>query len=176
MNALRRRTSKANEKMNEYNRARKLLPKECRPPKVDNQTFSVQALEATFGQIELDYSLKRVVHQGFRISVSPETLKAVNAIQRLDRAREGLQIIKDDVSRLHRWAIDRLRSCLRGTSPTRLSQSIEAFDIFIDALWVAQDVSKHASIVNGLPTQELRGANLTLLGFCCELIVYRSNR
>ena len=83
MNALRRRTSKVNEKINEYNRVRKLLPKECRPPKVDDQTFSVQALEATFGQFELDYGLKQVVHQGFRISVSPETLKAVNAIQRL---------------------------------------------------------------------------------------------
>lgn len=177
MNALRRRTSKANKKINEYNRVRKLLPKEYRPPKIDNQTFSVQALEATFEQFELDYDLKRVVHQGFRISVFPETLKAVNAIQRIDRARKELQFIKDNVSRLHRWAIDRLRSCLRGLSPTRLSQSTEAFDIFKDALWVAQDVFKHASIVNNLPTQELRGAHLviTSLGLWSELIICRSH-
>ena len=110
LKALRRRWPKLSKLVNRFNELRDTLPPNLRPSPIDEMTYSIKNLEETYSEPLWRYEKNRAeaLQRPLLWGMSPDLLRAIDAMQKKERAIEELRMNSLEIERAIQWAADSL--------------------------------------------------------------------
>jgi hypothetical protein len=150
LTAINKRFPAIKSRIERVNKLFKELPPSTRPVEIDISTLDPENLETTFSLYlwTLEEARRRTVPQSQDGSYvkSPLILKGIDATYRWTRAREEVQLIAIEWTRLANWAVERMRAllnlirCMSNAANITSKQEYKAKVFLLDAVLTATNL------------------------------------